>query len=172
MLTIRPEVRGDEQAIFDVNSRAFGRDGEARLVEALRRSPAFVPELSLVALDDERGLVGHILFTRIVIAGTERSHDALALAPLAVKPAAQRQGVGSALVMRGLEDARRLGHRIVIVLGHPEYYPKFGFLPAAAFGIRAPFDVRTEAFMALALEAGALVGVDGEVRYAVEFSEL
>jgi putative acetyltransferase len=89
-----------------------------------------------------------------------------------VKPAAQRQGVGSALVMRGLEDARRLGHRIVIVLGHPEYYPKFGFLAAAAFGIRAPFDVRTEAFMALALEAGALVGVDGEVRYAVEFSEL
>lgn len=172
MITIRPEDHGDRQVIFEVISQAFGREDEARLVDALRRSPAFIPDLSLVALDDDRRIVGHILFTRIVIADADSSHDALALAPLAVLPAAQKRGVGSALARRGLEDARRLGHRVVIVLGHPAYYPKFGFHPAAAFGIRAPFDARPEAFMALALQVGALEGVQGEVRYPAEFSQL
>jgi putative acetyltransferase len=95
--------------------------------------------------------------------------DALALAPLAVLPSHQKRGIGTALVERGLSDARRLGHAIVIVLGHPEYYPRFGFAPAAAFGIRAPFDVRPEAFMALALQEGALMDARGEAVYAPEF---
>jgi putative acetyltransferase len=172
MPTIRVESPGDGPAIFKVHSEAFGRDDEARLVDALRRSPAYIPDLSLVALDEAHGLVGHILFTRIVIGDAERSHDALALAPLAVMPAAQKQGVGSALVRRGLDAAGRLGHRVVIVLGHPEYYPKFGFQPAAAFGVRAPFEVTPEAFMALALQPGALDEVRGEVRYPPEFAEV
>jgi putative acetyltransferase len=177
MLTIRPEGPSDLDAIFQVNSQAFSRDNEARVVDALRRSPAFIPELSLAARIGERaaqggpgGIVGHILFTRITIREAGRSHDALALAPLAVLPAHQKQGVGSALMRRGLDDARQLGHRIVIVLGHPDYYPRFGFAPASTFGIRPPFDVRNEAFMALALEEGALGLVRGEVNYPPEFT--
>jgi putative acetyltransferase len=170
MLTVRVEGSADWPQTFKVHSQAFGGDDEAHLVEALRRSPAFIPDLSLVALDEEHGIVGHILFTRIVIADAERSHAALALAPVGVLPARQRQGVGSALVRRGLDEARRLGHRIVIVVGHPDYYPAFGFESAAKFGIRAPFDVPPEAFMAVALQPGTLDDVRGEVRYPAEFA--
>jgi putative acetyltransferase len=179
---VRAEEERDRQAVFNVNARAFGRDNEARLVEALRRSPAFVRELSLVAEDrppvpddgtaaePDPVVVGHVLFTKIAIRDGSRSHDALALAPLAVLPSHQRRGVGAALVHHGLEDARRLGHRVVIVVGHPEYYPRFGFAPASPLGIRAPFEVRTEAFMALALQPGALRHVRGEVAYPTEFA--
>ena len=183
-MIIRAEEERDRKAVFDVNALAFGRDNEARLVDALRRSTAFVPGLSLVALDRPPGpeagspaepdpvVVGHVLFTRIAIREGSHSHDALALAPLAVRPSHQRRGFGAALVRQGLDDARRLGHRLVIVVGHPEYYPRFGFVPASPLGIRAPFDVRAEAFMALALQPGALRHVRGEVEYPSEFSQV
>jgi putative acetyltransferase len=198
-MVIRPETSSDQPAIFDVIARAFGREAEARLVDALRTSTAFIPELSLVAcLAEARGrggraeagpgasekmladgpsaredmladVVGHILFTRMAIKGSDASHDALALAPLAVLPAHQRSGIGAALVRYGLAASAGLGHHIVIVLGHPEYYPKFGFVPASRFGIRPPFDVRPEAFMALELQPGALLHVQGEAEYAAPF---
>lgn len=171
MITIRPECPDDHEAVFQVNREAFGGESEARLVEALRRSLAFIPELSLVALDGLRA-VGHILFTKILVRGSGQSHDALALAPMAVLPAYQQQGIGSALVRRGLQDARALGHSVVIVVGHPEYYPRFGFVPAKPLGIHARFEVPNEAFMVLELRPNALRGVQGEVEYPLEFSQV
>jgi len=168
---IRPERLEDHQAVFEVNQRAFGRVNEARLVEALRRSPAFIPELSLVALDGPR-VVGHILFTGITVNTPTASRQALALAPMAVHPAFQRSGIGSALVRQGLQGARDLGHRVVIVLGHPEYYPRFGFVPAEPLGIRPRFEVSREAFMVLGLPPDALRGFHGEVEYPPEFGQV
>ena len=139
------------------------------LVYALRASDAFIPELSLVALEGET-IVGHVLFTRVVIGDDDASHDGLALAPVAVAPSHQRKSVGSALVRRGLEEARRLGQQAVIVVGHPEYYPRFGFAPAQARGIRAPFPVNDESFLALALRPGGLDGIRGIVEYPPPFA--
>jgi putative acetyltransferase len=168
MTTIRPETPADHSSIRRVNAEAFGRGAEAALVDALRSSPAFIPELSLVA-EEASGLVGHILFTRIVLRDGGVTHDALALAPMAVRPAFQNRGFGSALVRQGLDEARRLGHAVVIVQGHPRYYPRFGFVPAGALGIRSPFDARPEAFLALGLKPGALDDVRGLVEYPPEF---
>jgi putative acetyltransferase len=168
---IRPERPEDHQAVFQVNESAFGRPSEARLVEALRRSPAFIPRLSLVALDRAQ-IVGHILFTAVEVRSARESHPALALAPMAVLPEFQRRGIGSSLVRRGLDDARDLGHGVVIVVGHPGYYPRFGFVPAEPLGIRAPFAVSSGAFMALELRPDALRGVRGEVRYPPEFADV
>jgi putative acetyltransferase len=136
----------------------------------LRQSPAFVPGLSLVAVGGGR-VVGHLLFTRIQIRSGETGTAALSLAPLAVLPARQRQGIGTALVKYGLAECRRLGHGIVVVLGHPAYYPRFGFIPAGTRGIRPPFGARPEAFMVLELVPGALAGVRGEVEYPLEFDQ-
>ena len=168
---IRPERREDHEAIFKINESAFGRPHEALLVDALRRSPAFIPRLSLVALES-RQVVGHILFTAVEVSTATDSHPALTLAPMAVLPAFQRRGVGSSLVRRGLDDARELGHGVVIVVGHPGYYPRFGFVPAGPLGIRAPFEVSSVTFMVLELRPGALRGVRGEVRYPPEFAEV
>jgi putative acetyltransferase len=168
---VRTERSEDHRAVYLVNQIAFGQESEARLVDALRRSPAFLPELSLVAVDDG-SVVGHILFTRISVEGEGPSHEALALAPMAVLPAFQRKGVGSSLVRRGLEEARSLGHRVILVVGHPEYYPRFGFVPAKPLGILPPFDVPSEAFLVLELEPGALLGIRGVVKYPPEFDEV
>ena len=171
MLTIRPEQPADHEQVFHVNELAFGQPDEARLVQALRRSPAFIPELSLVAVEDDR-VVGHILFSRIAVRSGTAAHEALALAPMAVLPARQRVGVGSSLVKRGLADARRLGHGVVILVGHPEYYPRFGFVPGEPLGIRPPFEVSPGAFMVLELQPNALAGIRGEVEYPPEFAEV
>ena len=170
MITIRPETAEDYAAIREVNLLAFGQEVEPRLVEALRRLPDFIPELSLVAVEAGQ-VVGHILFSPIVIETKDGSVPALTLAPLAVRPEFQNQGVGSALVRRGLEECERLGHRIVVVVGHPPYYPRFGFSPARARGLEAPFPVPDEAFLVLELVPGALDGVAGTVRYPPPFSE-
>jgi len=171
VMQIRPERPEDREAVFDVNRLAFGQENEARLVDALRQSSAFIPELSLVALDGS-DVLGHILFTRITVEGRSGTHDALALAPMAVLPPFQRQGIGSALVRRGLEEARGLGHRVVIVVGHPDYYPRFGFVPGRPLGILPPFEVPSEAFMVLELQPGALLGIQGVVKYPPEFNEV
>lgn len=171
LLTIRPEQPTDHEQVFEVNQLAFGQPDEARLVQALRRSPAFIPDLSLVAVENER-VVGHLLLSRIAVRSSTTVHDALALAPMAVLPARQRMGIGSSLVKRSLADARHLGHRLVIVVGHPQYYPRFGFIPGEPLDIRLPFDVSPGAFMVFELAPNALAGVRGEVEYAREFAEL
>ena len=165
---IRPEHPDDIDAIFEVNFQAFGQDGEARLVNALRDEGEYNHELSLVAESDDR-IIGHILFPPIAIVSDTAETAALALAPLAVHQDFQCLGIGTALIGEGLMECRRLGHRIVIVVGHPTYYPKFGFVTARNFGIRAPFPCPDASFMALPLASGALDGISGTVRYPHAF---
>jgi putative acetyltransferase len=167
-ITIRPEMPADIPAIFNVHLLAFGQPAEAQLVDALRRDGDLIPELSLVAFNEGR-IVGHILFPPITITSPEGSAPALALAPMAVLPGFQRSGIGSLLVKEGLAACRRLGHRIVVVVGHPAYYPRFGFIPARVRGIEAPFPVPDEAFMVMALAEGSLKGIHGTVRYPRAF---
>lgn len=170
MITIRPETMADHAAVHDVNVLAFGREIEARLVEALRQSPDFIPELSLVAVESGQ-VVGHVLFSPMTIEEQGTSTPALALAVMAVRPEFQKRGIGSSLVRHGLKECRRLEHQIVIVVGHPAYYPRFGFSSARAKGLEAPFQVPDEAFMALELVPGALDGISGMVRYPPAFDE-
>lgn len=165
---IRPERPEDIDAIFEVNLQAFGQDGEARLVNALRADGDYNHELSLVAVSGGR-IIGHILFPPITIVSDASETAALALAPLSVHQDFQCLGIGAALIEEGLKECQRLGHRIVIVVGHPTYYPKFGFAIARDFGIHAPFPCPDEAFMALPLETGALDGISGTVRYPGAF---
>lgn len=137
MITIRPETAADYDAMGEVTRLAFGRQEEARLVEELRALAGFIPELSLVAVSG-REVVGHVLFSLVAIETGDGDIPALALAPVSVRPDRQRQGIGSALIREGLGRCRRLGHEIVVVLGHPSYYPRFGFTPARAKGLHPP----------------------------------
>lgn len=167
-MKIRQEIPDDYPAVYTVIQAAFAAaahsDGtEQDLVQALRASPQFVPALSLVAEQDGQ-VIGHILFSRVDIGG----QAALALAPLAVLPAFQRQGVGSALVRAGHRIAAGLGYGYAVVLGSETYYPRFGYRPAGAFGIAAPFAAPPENFMAIRLRDDA-PAVHGVVRYDPAF---
>lgn len=169
-IEIRPEGLGDLDAVRRVNELAFGRPDEARLVDALRANQGVT--LSLVALVDGE-LVGHILFSPVVIDREgEEGRAGIGLAPMAVLPDHQRGGVGSGLVRDGLERLRHAGHEAVVVLGHPEYYPRFGFERASRYGLRWELECPDEAFMALELRAGALGAGRGIVRYRPELSEV
>lgn len=184
----RVERPSDEGAIHEVNLRAFGQPAEAGLVAQIRQSDEFDPALSLVAvLDDDNGdaeggaadvakserVVGHILLSAIHIETDDGTNvPALALAPMAVLPEYQNQGVGSQLVRAALVAARDAGHKIVIVLGHETYYPRFGFEPASRHGIRAPLDVPDAAFMVIGLTPDALRDIHGVVRYPSVFNAL
>ena len=166
VLEIRPEQPSDIPAIREVNRRAFGQADEAALVDALRDGGFCVA--SLVAEDAGR-IIGHILFSHLPIAAGGRVIEAAALAPMAVLPERQREGIGSALVRAGLAACRRAGVAAVVVLGHPDYYPRFGFSARAAQGLRSPFPDAGEALMALELVPGALDLRDAVVRYASPF---
>lgn len=169
-LQIRQETADDFNAVYEINTLAFGQDNEAKLVNALRTSTVFVPALSLVAAIDNN-IVGHILFTKITILhNNHTATDSLALAPMAVHPAFQQQGIGSQLIKTGLQLAKDLNYPSVIVLGHEHYYPKFGFQPAAHWDIRAPFQVPSAAFMAIELTKDALINAAGTVKYPLEFN--
>lgn len=150
-MNIRQEQPTDYDAVYQVVKGAFANaeytDGnEQDLVVKLRKSKSFIPELSLVAVEDEK-IVGHILFTRAFVNGTK----VLALAPLSVLPEYQNRGIGLALIEQGHIVAQKLGYKYSVVLGHPNYYPKAGYVPANQYGIRAPFEVEEESFMAVCL---------------------
>jgi putative acetyltransferase len=164
-LNIRPETAADHHAIRHVNRLAFGQDEEARLVDALRDG-GYV-RASLVAEKDGQ-VVGHILFSDLPLVTKAGTVPALALAPLAVLPEHQNQGIGSALVRRGLEVCKEQGHRIVVVLGHPHFYQRFGFSSKLAAHLESPYSGR-ESFVAVELLPGALVGVTGRVQYPPPF---
>ncbi len=170
-LSIRPEQEKDIPTIQKINDLAFKQEAEGILVNNLRKSDAFIPDLSLVA-ELEGQLIGHILFTRIRVIEGEKATPSLALAPMAVLPDFQLKGIGSALIRQGLERAQVLGYDSVIVLGHDKYYPRFGFQPASQWNIRCPFPVPDAAFMALALKKGALENIEGLVEYAAPFSDV
>ena len=164
-ILIRPETSTDHESIRHVNRLAFGQDDEARLVDALRVG-GYV-RVSLVAEQTGR-VVGHILFSDLPIITGAGTVAALALAPMAVVPELQSQGIGSALVRRGLEACRKEGHRIVVVLGHAHFYPRFGFSPKLAAKLESPFS-GSDSFMAVELVPGALDGVVGRVQYSSPF---
>jgi putative acetyltransferase len=164
---IRPEEPRDIAAIRYVNEQAFGGSAEANAIEALRDRGAAT--LSLVAEIDDR-VVGHLFFTPAAIETADHTWPALGLAPLAVLPEYQRQGIGSALMKAGLAECARLGYERVIVLGHPQYYPRFGFMRASLYGIRPEWEVPDEAFMVLELQHGALDGVSGLAKYQPEWN--
>lgn len=166
-IIFRQEDFKDWEAIRYVNQKAFGQENEARLVDLLREENYV--RLSLVA-EREGQVVGHILFSELPILTPEGKVLALALAPMAILPEFQNQGIGSALVRRGLEMCKEKGHKIVFVVGHPKYYPRFGFSPSLAAQLQSPY--AGEAFMALELAPGAMKGVSGKVKYPPPFAEV
>ena len=150
-MQIRAETPGDREAIAAVTEAAFGKPREARMVEAIRASDGFVPELSLVA-EDGGEIVGHVMLSYVVLDGA--SARLLELGPMSVRPERQRRGVGSALVRAALETADARREPLVLVLGHPAYYPRFGFRRASLLGIVPPDpQIPDEAFMAIPLTA-------------------
>jgi putative acetyltransferase len=168
-MQIRAETAADHAAVHTVNRRAFAQPGEADLVDHLRA--AGCATVSLVAVD-AGAVVGHILFSPVTLDSSSPPTNWLGLAPMAVLPERQRAGVGSALVRAGLAAARAAGATAVVVLGHPEYYPRFGFAPASRAGLRCVYDAPDEAFMALELVPGGVAGHRGLVHYAREFDGL
>ena len=168
-MIVRSEKPEDVPAIRIVNELAFGGAAEADLIDALRRNGK--APISLVAEDDGR-VVGHILFSPVTIETSERELVGVGLAPMSVIPERQNQRIGSLLVEEGLRRCREEGRRFVVVLGHPGYYPRFGFVPASRFGIKSEYDVADEVFMVMELQEGALSGCAGVVKYQPEFNEV
>ena len=151
--------------VLFVESEAFGRDEEARLVKELLADPSAEPVLSLLAFKDNRA-VGHILFTRAHLTNIEETLSSVILAPLAVVPDVQKQGIGGQLIHQGLKQLNEAGTDLVFVLGHPEYYPRYGFEPAGHRGFEAPYpipDKHADAWMVQALRPGLIGTVSGKV---------
>ena len=167
-MKIRDETLADVEAVRSLNLAAFDGAAESRLVDGLRENAE--PLISLVA-EDDGVIVGHILFSPVI-----HSQDAelkmMGLAPMAVAPDRQKSGIGSALARAGLDRCRSLGVAGVVVLGHPQYYPRFGFVPSSEFGIVSEYDVPQEVFMVLEVEPGALQNKPGRVHYHREFGKL
>lgn len=166
---IRKEEEKDNKRVYEVNRLAFQQENESKLIEKIRKGENFIPELSLVA-EIGNEIVGHILFSKIKIIG-DSVFESLALGPMAVIPEFQKQGIGEKLIKIGLEKAKKLSFDSVIVLGHKEYYQKFGFQRASKWGIKCPFDVPDEVFMAIELTNKALENKAGTVNYPKEFME-
>jgi putative acetyltransferase len=167
-MLIRAEEQRDWAAVHAANVSAFETPAEANLVDALREQAQ--PLVSLIA-EDNGAIVGHIMFSPVSLSG----HPALkimGLAPMAVAPEHQRKGIGSALVRAGLEQCKQLGFGAVVVLGHPAYYPRFGFLSSRCFGIGCEYEVPEEVFMVVELQAGFLRGASGKVKYHSAFSNV
>ena len=168
MVHIREERKEDFEGVRRVNEAAFGQAVEADLIDALRADGAVT--VSLVA-EVKGQIVGHILFSPVTVQGANDLR-AVGLGPMAVLPSHQRRGIGSLLVKQGLENCRRAGIQAVVVLGHPDYYPRFGFRRASAWGLRCEFDAPDEAFLAIELTPNALSGRAGMVGYHPAFKAI
>lgn len=175
-IIIRPELNTEYNTTEEIIKKAFLNEKysdkkEHLLVNKIRKSDAFIPELSLVALNQDEDVIGHILLSKIKIVDGNNEVDSLALAPVSVIPEYQKKGIGSQLIHAALKGAKDLGYRSVIVLGHKDYYPKFGFKPSSLWNIQAPFEVPDEVFMALELTHNSLEKVQGVVHYSKAFLE-
>jgi putative acetyltransferase len=167
MVEIRSERPEDVAAIRHVHEQAFGGPGEAHLVELLRE--ASKAAVLLVAVHDGQ-IVGHVLFSQVTIDPEQAGLNGVGLAPVGVLPEFQNKGIGSSLVRAGLEACKRAGHDVVVVLGHTDYYPRFGFSQASEYGLGNEYNA-DEHFMALELREGALAQVRGVVKYQPEFNQ-
>ncbi len=164
-MNIREATDSDLNDVLRIESEAFGHDKEAHLVRDLLEDPSAKPLFSLIAFQQDRA-VGHILFTTVRLSETEERVSAVILAPLAVLPDVQKQGVGGKLIERGLELLSQSGVDLVFVLGHPAYYPRYGFSPAGRLGFEAPYpipDEHADAWMVQALRPGVIGSVRGKV---------
>lgn len=164
---IRAETAADKSAVFELYTAAFPTQAEAKLVDALRATAS--PYIALVAVEDV-SVVGHIMFTPVTL----ETYDELrlmGLAPMAVAPQRQRRGIGTALVHAGLAKCREQEAAAVVVLGHADYYPRFGFRPASRWGIGSEYDVPDDVFMLLELSPGCLRGFAGTIRYNAAFAD-
>ena len=169
MIEIRPEEPGDIAAIHAINKNAFGQPTEADLVDLLR--VACPDAVSLVAVEDGQ-VVGHIFFSPVTITAETGATQGMGLAPMAVVPERQRHGIGSRLVEAGLQILREQFCPFVIVLGHPEYYPRFGFVPASQHGLTCQWEgVPDDVFMVLICDETSMAGVSGVARYRTEFDK-
>ncbi|KUP04164.1 GCN5 family acetyltransferase [Bacillus coahuilensis m2-6] len=171
-MNIRQAREQDLSQIVAVHDQAFNNKGEGKLVVGIHESDAYIPKLSLVAEDEHRDIVGHLLLSKAVIVGDTGEVETLALAPVSVLPALQKKGIGSQLINVSIARARELGFQHIVVLGHSDYYPTFGFKLASKYGIQCPFPVPDEAYMVLELIPGSLKGVKGTVKYAKAFQEV
>ena len=174
-LTIRQETSSDYKSVFELIKEAFANEKysdhkEQILVEKLRNSNSFIPELSIIAQIDDV-IVGHILLTEIKIINKDNSIVSLALAPVSVMPKYQKQGIGGKLITHAHTLAKNLGYKSIILLGHEDYYPKFGYKQADKFQIKLPFDVPTENCMVIELIEDGLLNVNGIIEYPKEFME-
>ena len=167
-MIIRVEKENDQAAVHAVNVSAFATSSEADLVDTLRRQAR--PIVSLVA-EENSEVVGHIMFSPVSLSGNP-DLKMMGLGPMAIAPEYQRGGIGSALVRSGLRRCRQLGFVAVVVLGHPDYYPRFGFSPSSRFDIDSEYEVPQEVFMAIELQPGVLSGKTGRVKYHAAFSNL
>lgn len=165
-MIIRQEHPADYDAVYALNAEAFPSPAEAGLVDALRKQAN--PFISLVAERDSR-VVGHILFTPVELIPPAEL-NIMGLAPMAVLPELQKSGIGSALIRAGLTACRELSAGAIVVLGHADYYPRFGFRPASEFELRCQYEVPDENFMALELSTGYLANVSGEIHYHPAFA--
>ncbi len=167
-IRVRPETDADRAAVFAINAAAFPTDAEAQLVDSLRMSAD--PLVSLVAVDND-DVVGHIMFSTVTLAPFDELR-LMGLAPMAVSPSMQRSGIGTELVNAGLQRCREQGVGAVAVLGHAEYYPRFGFRPSTQWGIKSEYDVPEDVFMLLELSANYLQPFEGIIRYNAAFADV
>lgn len=168
-MKIREETSTDFEGVWELNAAAFETEVEANLVNLLRESG--ISYISLVAEQNEK-IVGHILFTPVALEGDNSGIKLAGLAPMAVLPNLQKQGIGSRLVAEGIERCKSMGFDTIVVLGHPEYYPRFGFVPSVNYNIVSEYDVPDEAFMILELTKGCLTGKQGKIKYHEAFGDV
>jgi len=174
-ITLRQETTADYPQVFDLVKQAFANleiseKKEQFLVERLRASAAFIPELSIVAIIENK-VVGHILLTKLKIVNKEKEFESLSLAPVAVLPEFQNKGIGGKLILHAHEIAKNLGFKSVILVGHENYYPRFGYKTLSKYGIKLPFEAPEKNCMAIELVEYGLKGISGVVVFPKEFFE-